>query len=207
MPTVIQRITFTASSSFTSDPNVFNAALQILKKAPGFIGSFHGLQIDDGKTGYFITVWSSPEHFSSFAQPTSFPAYTQFLDTLKPYAVNGKLETHHVYTPDTIDPHTALRAPITELVLFKFKPGVTLAQIGPLYDELGVGLDRAKGSHPPCFWAVSKESNEDEVLVFVGWDTVEEHWDAVKEGTELHAVIQKLLEKSSFVLGHAKLME
>ncbi|KAJ7791947.1 hypothetical protein B0H14DRAFT_2933742 [Mycena olivaceomarginata] len=197
----IQRIAFTASTSFASDANIFSVPLEIVRSTPGFVSAFRGLQIDDGKTGYFITVWQSAEDYASFAQGD---AYSDFLAALRP-AATGELEVHHVHA-DAVNPTTALSAPATELVLFTLKTGVTPAEIFPLFDDLARGLNAASGAHPPCVWAPSKASGN-HILVFVGWDTVEAHWDAVKEGTELHSVIQLLLKKSDFALGHVNLVE
>ncbi|KAJ7271468.1 hypothetical protein C8J57DRAFT_1319077 [Mycena rebaudengoi] len=195
----IQRITFAASSSFTSDPNIFNTPLEILKSTPGYVSAFHGLQVDDGKTGYMITVWQSAEKYASFVQGST---YSKFLEAVKLAAASDP-EIHHVHT-NAVNLDTALSAPTTELVLFTLKPGVTVEEMSPLFDELVRGLDAAEGAHPPSLWAISKAS-ENKILVFVGWDTVETHWEAVKEGTELHAVVQLLLKKSDFILGHAHL--
>ncbi|KAJ6549593.1 hypothetical protein DFH09DRAFT_1501915 [Mycena vulgaris] len=107
----IQRITSPASTNFASDPNIPSGALEIVKSTPGFVSAFHGLQIDDGQTGYFIS-------------------------TLKPAAA-GELEVHHV-DAGPVDPHTALSAPATELVLFTFEEGVTPPDIFPLFEKLGV---------------------------------------------------------------------
>ncbi|KAJ7468625.1 hypothetical protein FB451DRAFT_1136776 [Mycena latifolia] len=198
---IVQRITFPVSSAFASDPNVFSKPLEIVKSTPGYVRSFHGLQIDDGKTGYFITVWQSVENYTSLVQGTE---YSDFLTALKP-AASGELEHHHV-DAGTVEPSIALSAPTTELVLFTLKAGVTPPEIFPLFEELARGLDGAKDAHPPCLWGPSKDSGNN-ILVFVGWDTVEAHWEAVKEGTELHRVIQELLKKADFVLGHAHLVK
>ncbi|KAJ7833121.1 hypothetical protein B0H14DRAFT_2801488 [Mycena olivaceomarginata] len=138
---------------------------RIVRSTPGFVSAFRGLQIDDGKTGYTITVWQSAEDYASFAQGG---VSSDFLAALRP-AATGEFEVHHT--------------------------GVTPAEISPLFDDLARGLNAANGAHPPCVWAPSKVSGN-HILVF---DTVEGHWDAVKEGTELHS--------SDFVLGHANLME
>ncbi|KAF7364174.1 hypothetical protein MSAN_01076700 [Mycena sanguinolenta] len=193
---VVQRIAFTASNKF-ADPNVFGTALEIVKSKPGFLSSFHGLQIDDGKTGYFITVWQSTEHYFSFAQGS---AYSDFLTALKPAAAD-ELEIHHVHT-GSVDVTTALTAPTTELVLWTLKAGVTIEEITPLFIELGRSLDIAKGAYPPSVWAPSKDSDK-HILVFVGWDSVEAHMEAVKEGTEAHAVIGLFAPKADYLLGHA----
>lgn len=148
-----------------------------------FHSSFHGLQIDDGKTGYFITgnstvacidqrthhlpVWQSAEHYASFVKGATYP---DFLAALKPAAAS-ELEIHHVHTGG-VDPSTALSSATTELVVFTLKDGVTPAEVFPHFEELARGLDTAKGAHPPCFWAASQDS-KNQILVFVGWDTVE----------------------------------
>ncbi|KAJ7833157.1 hypothetical protein B0H14DRAFT_2801544 [Mycena olivaceomarginata] len=196
----IQLIAFTASTSFASDAK-FSVPLGIVRSTPGFVSAFRGLQIDDGKTGYFITVWQPAEDYASFVQGG---AYSDFLTALRP-AATGEFEVHHVHA-DAVNPTTALSAPATELVLFTLKTGVTPTEIYPLFDDLARGLNAASGAHPPCVWAPSKVSGN-HILVFVGWDTIEAHWDAVKEGTELRSVIQLLLKKSDFVLGHVNLVE
>ncbi|KAJ6462432.1 hypothetical protein C8R45DRAFT_878603 [Mycena sanguinolenta] len=192
---VVQRIAFTASNKF-ADPNVFDKSLEILKSKPGFVSSFHGLQIDDGKTGYIITVWQSVEHYSFFVQGS---AYSDFLAALKPAAAD-ELEIHHVHTGG-VDVNTALTAPTTELVLWTLKSGVTIEEITPLFMELGRSLNTSKGAHPPSLWAPSKDSGN-HILVFVGWDSVEAHMEAVKEGTEAHDVISLFAPKADYALGH-----
>ncbi|KAJ7800301.1 hypothetical protein B0H14DRAFT_2900200 [Mycena olivaceomarginata] len=200
----IQRIAFTVSTSFTSDANIFgyyNFQHIFNRSTPGFVSAFRELQIDDGKTGYLITVWQSGEDYASFAQGG---VYSDFQAALRP-AATGEFEVHHVHA-GAVNPTTVLSTPATEVVLFTLKTGVTPAEISPLFDDLARGSNAASGAHPPCVWAPSKVSGN-HILVFVGWDTVEAHWDAVKEGTELHSAIQLVLKKSDFVLGHVNLVE
>ncbi|KAJ7935980.1 hypothetical protein B0H13DRAFT_1589934, partial [Mycena leptocephala] len=132
-----------------------------------FHSSFHGMQVDDDKTEYLVTVWQSADHCASFVQGAAYP---DFLAALKPAAA-GELELHHVHA-GSVDPSVALSAPTTEFVLFTLKAGVTMAEISPLFEELARGLDAAKGARPPCLWAPTRDS-ANQVLVFVGWDTVE----------------------------------
>ncbi|KAJ7336413.1 hypothetical protein DFH08DRAFT_1018827 [Mycena albidolilacea] len=150
----IRRIAFTASTSFASDANIFSVPLGIVRSTPGFVSAFRGLQIDDGKTGYFITGG----------------VYSDFQAALRP-AATGEFEVHHVHA-DAVNPTTALSAPTTEFVLFTLKTGVAPAEISPFFDDLAHGLNAASGAHPPCLWAPSKVSGN-HILVFVGWDTVQ----------------------------------
>jgi hypothetical protein len=114
-----------------------------------------------------FAVWQSADHCASFVQGAAYP---DFLAALKPAAA-GELELHHVHA-GSVDPSVALSAPTTEFVLFTLKAGVTMAEISPLFEELARGLDAAKGARPSCLWAPTKDS-ANQVLVFVGWDTVE----------------------------------
>ncbi|KAJ7468623.1 hypothetical protein FB451DRAFT_1400984 [Mycena latifolia] len=203
--TIVQRIAFPVSPTFASEPNIFNKPLKIVKSVPGYVRSFHGLQIDDGKTGYFITVWQSVENYTALVQGTM---YADFLAALKLIA-SGELENHHVDVGG-VEPSIALSAPTTELALFTLKAGVAAPNVFPFFEELACAQVGAKGAHSPCMWGPSKDSGNT-ILFFAGWDTVEAHFEAVKEltaeGTDLHRTIQALLEKSDFVLGHAHLVK
>ncbi|KAF7353981.1 hypothetical protein MVEN_01084600 [Mycena venus] len=174
---VIQRITFPVSDAFSSNPNIFKAATDIVKTSAGYISSFHGLQIEDKKTGYFVTVWQSSVPFNAFAEGTT---YASFMDTLQ-QAASGDVESHYVDV-DAADPSIPLSAPITEFVRFTVKEGIQSGDTYDLFERLTRGLDTADGAHPPSYWGSSRNSPGNHILVYVGWDTVEAHWEAVKEG-------------------------
>ncbi|KAJ7027407.1 hypothetical protein C8F04DRAFT_1122406 [Mycena alexandri] len=192
---IIQRTTFPVSDAFSSD--VLKTTVDIAKRTTGYISSFHGLQVEDSNIGYFIGVWTSSEAYTSFVQGKD---YSEFVASIKG-VTSSELQIHYVDV--AVNPETALLAPVTELVHFTMKAGVPVEDTYDLFAELASGLDQAAGGHPPAYWGRTGNSNE--VQVYVGWDTVETHWDAVKEGTHLHSVIQKLLERSDFVLGHTRL--
>ncbi|KAJ7727583.1 hypothetical protein B0H16DRAFT_1590290 [Mycena metata] len=194
---IIQRTTFPVSDTFSSD--VLKTTVSIAKETTGYISSFHGVQVENNKIGYFISVWKSSEAYTSFVQGND---YAEFLASLKSAAsAPSEVKTHYVDV--AVEAETALLAPVTELVHFTMKADVPVEDSYDLFAELARGLDQAPGGHPPAYWGRTGDSNE--VQVYVGWDTVETHWDAVKEGTDLHGVIQKLLGMSDFVLGHTRL--
>jgi hypothetical protein len=132
------------------------------------------------------------EDYASFAQGG---VYSDFQAALRP-AATGKFEVHHVHA-DAVNPTTALSAPATELVLFTLKTGVTPAEISPLFDDLARGLNAA-------LLIIYRDLR---LPTYLRELYQQAHWDAVKEGTELHSVIQLLLKKSDFVLGHVNLVE
>ncbi|KAJ6522407.1 hypothetical protein B0H19DRAFT_1202957 [Mycena capillaripes] len=199
---VVQRITFPVSEAFSSDPNIFKAATDIVKTSGGYISSFHGLQIEDKKTGYFVTVWQSSVPFNAFAEGTT---YTNFMNTLQ-RAASGDVESHYVDV-NAADPSIPLSAPVTEFVKFTVKKGIQSGDTYDLFERLTRGLDAAGGAHPPSYWGSSRNSPGNHILVYVGWDTVEAHWEAVKEGTELHGIVQELLKQADVHIGHALLVK
>ncbi|KAJ6559106.1 hypothetical protein DFH09DRAFT_1161925 [Mycena vulgaris] len=166
MPTV-QIATFPVSDAFLSNPTIFKAPLDVIKTADGHLSSFYGLQVEDQKTGYFVSVWES---------------YRSLIEALKPAAA-GKLERHH-------------------FVVFTLKPEVSPEKLVPLLEDLGKGLDTSVGAHPPCLWGPSTEDKTKYLLV-VGWDTVAAHWEAVKEGTDLHKIVVAIGAVADISIGHS----
>ncbi|KAJ7822210.1 hypothetical protein B0H14DRAFT_3470968 [Mycena olivaceomarginata] len=198
----IQRITFPVSDAFLSDHNIFKSATDIVNTSAGYMSSFYGLQIEDKKTGYFVTVWQSSVPFNAFAEGTT---YTNFMNTLQ-QAASGDLESHYVDV-NTVDPCIPLSAPVTEFVIFTMKEGIQSSDTYDLFERLTRGLDTSEGAHPPSYWGSSRNRAGNHILVYVGWDTVEAHWEAVKEGTELHGVVQDLLKQADVHIGHAQLVK
>ncbi|KAJ7175941.1 hypothetical protein C8R46DRAFT_1080126 [Mycena filopes] len=192
MPT-IQIATF--AQNFSSNPEAFKAPLEQIKTADGHIGSFYGVQVEDNKIGYFISVWESYEHHQKLTQDAS---YKKLIEVLKPAAAGG-FERNHINV--TADPNVALTSPAVEVVLFTLKAGTTAEQVTPLLEELAKGLDAAVGAHAPCVWGQSIE-DKSKFLLVVGWDTVEAHWEAVKEGTSLHKVVGSIVPLADLSIGH-----
>ncbi|KAJ7675738.1 hypothetical protein DFH06DRAFT_946602, partial [Mycena polygramma] len=165
MPTV-QIATFPVSDAFVSKPEIFKAPMEVIKTADGHISSFYGLQVEDAKTGYFVSVWDSYEHHQKLVAD---PSYASVIEALKP-AVTGKLQRNHITVAGDVD--AALSSPAVEFVVFTVKPEASGEKLVTLLEELGEGLDVAAGAHPPCFWGQSVE-DKNKYLLVVGWDTVE----------------------------------
>ncbi|KAJ7259521.1 hypothetical protein B0H12DRAFT_1232001 [Mycena haematopus] len=192
----IQIATFPVSEAFGSSPDTFKAPMDLIKVADGYKGSFYGLQVEDPKTGYFVSVWESYELHQKLVKD---PSYASIIETLRP-AVAGNFERHHINV--TSDPITALSAPAVEFVVFTLKAGESDEKLSSLLEELGKGADAATGAHPPCAWGQSVE-DKNKYLLIIGWDTVEAHWEAVKEGTSLHAIVGKIKGVADLALGHS----
>ncbi|KAF7288539.1 hypothetical protein HMN09_01382900 [Mycena chlorophos] len=211
MPT-IQVAQFPVSSDFQAAPQKFASSLDIIKTADGHIRfaplSYYGVQVEDEKNAYFIsgdncrcTVWESYEHH---AKLIAEPSYKTLIESLRPATADStKFSRHHIDI--STDALTALSSPATEIVVFTLKNGAGDADaMAPLMEELKAGLDAAVGAHPPCFFGQGREEKNKFVLV-VGWDTVAAHWEAVKEGTSLHATVQKIAAIADIGIGHSLL--
>ncbi|KAF8158878.1 hypothetical protein K438DRAFT_2025958 [Mycena galopus ATCC 62051] len=184
------------SETFVSNPDLFNAPLGLIKAAEGHKGSFGGVQVEDKKTGYFVSVWESYELHLKLVND---PSYADIIAALKP-AVGGEFVRDHINVAG--DPLTALSSPAVEFVVFKLKAGASTEKLSSLLEELAQGLDTAAGAHPPCAWGQSIEEKS-KFLLIVGWDTVEAHWEAVKEGTSLHGTVVKIKDVADLSIGHA----
>ncbi|KAJ6585069.1 hypothetical protein B0H19DRAFT_409464 [Mycena capillaripes] len=194
MPT-LQIATFPVSEAFVSKPEIFKAPMDVIKTAEGHISSFYGLQVEDTKTGYFVSVWESYEHHQKLIGE---PSYASIIEALKP-AVSGKLQRNHINVAGDVD--TALSSPAVEFVVFTVKPDASAEKLETLLGELAKGLDAAAGAHPPCVWGQGIEDKTKFLLV--GWDTVDAHWEAVKEGTGLYATIGQIKEVAGLTIGHS----
>ncbi|KAJ7761592.1 hypothetical protein DFH07DRAFT_918321 [Mycena maculata] len=195
MPTV-QIGTFPVSEAFLSKPEIFKAPLDVIKTSDGHISSFYGSQVEDGKTGYFVSVWESYEHHQKLIGE---PSYANLIEALKPAAA-GKLDRNHFNV--TGDADTALSSPAVEFVVFTLKADSSADKLVPLLEDLAKALNIATGAHPPCMWGQSIE-NKSKYLLIVGWDTVAAHWEAVKEGTDLHKIVVSITGQADLTIGHS----
>ncbi|KAK7048435.1 hypothetical protein R3P38DRAFT_2869335 [Favolaschia claudopus] len=197
MPAIqINIATFPSSDAFASNPDMLKAPVDMIKSADGHKASFYGIQVEDNKKGYFVSVWESHDHHRKLVES---PNYASIIEKLKP-TISGQFERNFINISH--DPLPALSSPAVEIVTFTLKSGSSAEQLTPLMEELGKGLDTATGAHPPCAWGQSVE-DKNKVLLIVGWDTVEAHWEAVKEGTGLHATIVKIKDVADLSIGHS----
>ncbi|KAJ7069763.1 hypothetical protein C8F01DRAFT_527375 [Mycena amicta] len=195
----IQIAGFPISEAFVSSPDTFKAPLDVIKTAQGHIKSYYGVQVEDKQSGYFVSVWETYEdHLKLIAEP----GYQSLVQILRPATIDSsKFNRNHIDV--STDPLAALSSPAVEFVVFTLKNGPTDAdKLVPLLTELESGLNAAAGAHPPCIWGQSRE-DKSKFLLVVGWDTVEAHWEAVKEGTGLHATVGKIASLADLVIGHS----
>ncbi|KAF7365131.1 hypothetical protein MVEN_00384400 [Mycena venus] len=186
--------TFPVSDSF-SNPDIFKGPMDLLKAAEGYKGAFYGLQIEDKKTGYFVSVWESYELREKMAKD---PSYAGVIEQLKP-AVAGPFTRDHINT--TTDGLTALSAPVVEFVTATLKAGASAEKVSSLVEEFIKGLDGSAGSHAPAVWGQSVE-NKDKFLLIVGWDSLEAH-QAVVKANAFSSTVSAIQELADISIGHS----
>ncbi|KAF7298999.1 hypothetical protein MIND_00848100 [Mycena indigotica] len=161
--------------------------------------SFYGPQVENKETAYFVSVWKS---YEDHAKLIADPSYKTVIEGLRSATTDSaQFSRNHIDVSK--DPLTALSSPAVEFVLFTLKNGEADAdKLVPLLTELESGLNVATGAHPPCVFGQSRE-DKSKFLLVVGWDTVEAHWEAVKEGTGLHTTVGKIAALADLSIGHS----
>ncbi|KAJ7173516.1 hypothetical protein C8R46DRAFT_1189754 [Mycena filopes] len=184
----ISSITFPASASKLAEgPTAVKKALDIIKGAPGNLGAYHGIQIEDGKTAYFSALWTGADAHNAFLKADTHAAFTAALTEL----ADGPLAAHYIEVSG--DPAKVFDSPVTEGVHFTAKD---------TDDSAFTALAAAMDGTAPYVWGRNGE-NKKHVIFFVGWDSVEAHM-AVKDKSE--AVLAKARAASeSYKVAHAKL--
>ncbi|KAJ7302952.1 hypothetical protein DFH08DRAFT_722458 [Mycena albidolilacea] len=162
---LIQLATFSASEEFASSQDIFKESVNLIKGAEGYKGSFYGLQVEDKKIGYFISVWESSEHRQKLVKAS----YADITEKLKP-AVGGQFETVHANV--SCDPNAALSSPVVAVGILTLKAGGSADKLRSLLEELGERADTVTGARPPCIRGQSIE-DKSKFLVAIGWDSLE----------------------------------
>ncbi|KAJ3553957.1 hypothetical protein NM688_g3350 [Phlebia brevispora] len=163
-----------------NNPEVSKPGLEAVSKAPGCLGLER-------------TVWESLSHHHAFMadRPKYTPAekgLTMVMKELK-YLV-------HVYF--TTEPWNALKAPLTELVLFTLKDGAKREEFVPVLATLVTAMNATpeeQGATGGAAWGPVKE-NTRQYVVIAGWKDMES-WENISNlpsSTELLAQLREHAE-------------
>ncbi|KAJ7342714.1 hypothetical protein DFH08DRAFT_873413 [Mycena albidolilacea] len=193
---ILQITSFPASDAFIATPDIFKAPIDVIKSAEGYKSSFYGLQIEDKKTGYFISVWESYELRQKFLAD---PRAAGLVEKLKP-AVAGKLERHHIDVSG--DPTAAFSSPVVSITVLTLKSDAAPEKLAALLEELEKGARTTAGARA-IMWGQSLE-DKNNFLLIGGWDSLEAHQEAIKGGAQLATTsqVRALVDAS---VGHSAL--
>ncbi|KAF8835641.1 hypothetical protein BDN67DRAFT_937727 [Paxillus ammoniavirescens] len=193
MPSVAEIIHFTASEGYNSGSA--SLPLSRMSKLDGLNKSYIGYQTEDPTVLFWVMDWASKEAHEAF---TKLDEYPSLVDASRP-VMASQPRANFVKFEET---KGALGAPITEFVTFTLKEGKTMTDLEPLVKELHQKLAGAPKFHGDSWSVVIDKPNVYHGIL--GWDTVEAHWDAVKDGP-CKEVIDRIKQVADLWLVHAAL--
>ncbi|KAI6030657.1 hypothetical protein F5J12DRAFT_302549 [Pisolithus orientalis] len=186
---------FTASEEVMSGRANLNRVRELLSKAEGLNQSYFGPETEDPSVLFIVNDWKSKD------------AHTKFLDSLEGAAFKPALSplssspiVHHFAEFDEVK--SRLQAPITEFVTLTLKADNKMEELKPLVQDLHEKLKGSKMFYGSSWAPIANESNMYHGIL--GWDTVEAHWDAVKDGPP-KAVVDEFKKIANLWLVHAAL--
>ncbi|KAG6916916.1 hypothetical protein DXG01_004677 [Tephrocybe rancida] len=200
MPTV-EIVRFPGSDDFVADQLVFKECLSTLVKSEGCISPYYGIQTEDNRTGYvFVSacflIWDTYDHHMKLTKHESYPG---LITSLK-LAQSGPLDVQHVDFDE--DAAVAFGSGATEIVTLVPHEGADLKEV----EDLTTTLRKYLIAEKTCHSVTVGESREKKGTYFmlVGWDTVQDHIDAVSKGP-FPDIIKKLHALADLKLHHSEL--
>ncbi|KIK92740.1 hypothetical protein PAXRUDRAFT_556615 [Paxillus rubicundulus Ve08.2h10] len=193
MSSIAEIIHFTASEGYKSGSA--SLPLSRMSKLAGLNKSYIGYQTEDPTVLFWVIDWDSKEAHEAF---TKLDGYPDMVDACRP--VMASRPTANLVQFE--DAKGALEAPITEFVTFTLHEGKTMTDLEPLVKELHQKLAGAPKFHGDSWAVVIDKPNVYHGIL--GWDTVEAHWDAVKDGPRKE-VIDRIKQVADLWLVHAAL--
>ncbi|KAI6121032.1 hypothetical protein EV401DRAFT_1952933 [Pisolithus croceorrhizus] len=186
---------FTVSEELESGRANLDNVRKLLSNVEGLNQSYFGPEAEDPSVLFIVNDWKSKDAHAKFLDS---PEGAAFEPALLPLSASPLV--HHFALFDEIE--SRLTAPITEFVTFTLKQGNTTDELKPLVQDLYEKLKGSKMFYGSSWAPVANRANMYHGIL--GWDTVEAHWDAVKDGPP-KAVIDEIKKVADLWLVHAAL--
>ncbi|KDQ62443.1 hypothetical protein JAAARDRAFT_54398 [Jaapia argillacea MUCL 33604] len=204
-PHVVEVCLFPAKEGYQNDPKVMHDAFSyIYKVATGLNYIYHGFQTEDKNNGYFFLSWATYQDHKKLMDDTEL--YPPLISKIVPHLA-GPLDMVHVEFKT--DPLKSFKAPATEIAIIKPKSPEQKAQVLELMKELEKRLNEAPYEQS-CAWGQGiEEGKQDTIVLVVGWDSVQDHWDQVDQSKgyqPLVSVVQKAFQVADLDVKHARLI-
>ncbi|EMD34351.1 hypothetical protein CERSUDRAFT_117230 [Gelatoporia subvermispora B] len=179
-----------------ADTSIVQPAAEILKKTPGWIKTYHGLQTEDQKDTYLYIVWETLAHHQALMKDAIYPTLGEAVR--KFWATRGQM----VHVQPTSEPYAALGAPVTELALIKLKPGQSKEKLEELANLLTKGAPRDGTGLVDAVWGPVVERS-DTVALILGWTSVEAHWKLVTTDPGAIDILKQIKEIADIEVTHS----
>ncbi|KJA16286.1 hypothetical protein HYPSUDRAFT_71449 [Hypholoma sublateritium FD-334 SS-4] len=192
----IELISFVATDFLHEDMSGEDSPLTLLGASEGCLDVVQGRQIENSSQVYFITTWKTYDLYDS---ATREGGYASFMAYLMHHTIMDPC-VHHFEVDG--DPHQALAAPVTEIVILRCKSAGDWGWDQELFSGIKgakKGLNMVQGSYPPLRWGeVTDIGDSGSYCMFVGWDSVQAHFRAVRE-QPLQRHVNKIRQTTSLI--------
>ncbi|KAH7908048.1 hypothetical protein BJ138DRAFT_1103822 [Hygrophoropsis aurantiaca] len=195
MSSVAEITYFEASEAYKADPSSLNGPLESLRKTEGLISSYIGYETEDPKILFWVNDWKSKSSHDALVQSEVYPG---IVAASRP-AFASQPVASYVEFDNTVGP---LSAAATEFVTFTLNEGQSVDKLDSLVNQLKQQLVGTPKFHGASWGKVIGKSNV--YFGILGWDSVQDHWDAVAGGP-LKATIDQVKEIATLWLVHAHL--
>ncbi|KAI0831719.1 hypothetical protein BC628DRAFT_1310792 [Trametes gibbosa] len=197
-----------ATDAFIANPKdtaLMKPAFDILTAQKGQLQKYYGLEHEDKATAYAFIAWETLEdHQRLMNDPETYPklgiAVGLFFDSVK----KGKSALIHIHP--TSEPSKAFEAPVTELAIFTVQEGKSKDELFELVETLGKAMNvagEADGVHFASWGPVVEQP--DAFALFIGWTSVDAHWQAVQTNKTLAGTVDKIKATATIDLVHIPL--
>ncbi|KAJ3554926.1 hypothetical protein NM688_g2851 [Phlebia brevispora] len=171
------------------------------KKSHSRAKSCSGYEVQESKNMYLVDAWETPNPEDDILTLTAEP---QDYDS-PPSSPTANLD-YRIHVRFSVEPYTALSAPLTEIVLWTLRDGASRETVERLLTTLMriVGsIPTSKGMYKAGWGPVL--DNEQQFVVLIGWENMEAFQTAVKNSPEGRAVLNELDLHTTRQLRHVTL--
>ncbi|RDX52721.1 hypothetical protein OH76DRAFT_1480341 [Lentinus brumalis] len=185
--------------------DLFATAASILKEQDGAIKVYHGVQHEDKATAYLVSY----EHHEKLINNKE--TYSKLGGSITSLFDFTKGPPTMVHVKPRNEPYKAFEAPVAEIATFTLHEGKSKLELEGVVDGLAKHLGelvKTNSEEASVFytsWGPLKE--KDNVLVlFIGWTSVEAHWDLVKSDQGSGEFITKIKALADASIVHVPLI-
>ncbi|EPQ54472.1 hypothetical protein GLOTRDRAFT_121619 [Gloeophyllum trabeum ATCC 11539] len=201
---VVEFVYFTASDAYKADDSLIDSAVSAVVRAPGSQNLFRGIQTEDGATLYIAVAWDSITSHENLIKNEA--EYTPLVSVLqRAIAPSAAMAMLHAEFNDHAAAVRALADPATELAFFTLKSPDEAAVLPAKMAALEKELEHAPGRRSYTWGKVVEK--EDQILLIIGWDSVEAHWDALKVDKPFADAVASAKESVNIDLVHVHFQE
>ncbi|GJE88293.1 hypothetical protein PsYK624_043760 [Phanerochaete sordida] len=183
-----------ATEAYHADWKLVGDVAGKLSKAPGFLGAWQGLDVEDSTYLWLIVAWESVEHHRALIDDKE--QYPILLASLHTVAKEIVFMHHAIFSGDFTK---ALGAPATEFAIWTLKEGVDRAEFQAGLAELTQLIERdAAGEVFEGGWGAILE-DERKFIVGLGWHSMERFKAAIAAAPEVRAKVGALRQLAADV--------